>query len=92
MEKLRAFLQVAIADQLKVFALGKDRFFIVDRAILKAKDQMRYDLVSACRLDGIAGSEGFASRVAQQEKSTASTQAVPHRNLLTRERSDRAEK
>lgn len=58
--------------------LRKDSSFVVDRAVLKVKDQIRYKPVALDDLNEFTGCERFAVHPAQHEKSMNGTFYVAH--------------
>jgi hypothetical protein len=62
-------LDVVVAYQTKVTALSKYSGFIIKRAVLKAKEQTRHDLIPTDDLDEITRGENFAFHRAQCKKS-----------------------
>jgi hypothetical protein len=57
-----------VADEAEFFLLGEYGGFVVDGAVAEVKEQMRRDVIALDGLDGIAGGDGLALLVADDEK------------------------
>jgi hypothetical protein len=67
MGKEGPFLDVVVADELEVAALGKNGSFLVDGAVFKTEKQMRGNLIAADNLDEISNTEDLAFFASQRE-------------------------